>query len=1161
MKRKCTSHAAGPRKKAHVVDQSTSATPAAIEQPVLQRFYPRLLTLRHYLLSQLPKSSKNRRRKLAQLGLSAATKCAQSTCDPDFELGQLLDSTVVGQHSLAKIDDQQQVTRERNRDIEAFTQQLSPAITGSTFKPGYFLQSEIVDFVIWRLFKNSSSYKLRHLLCHGFERSGSAYHRNGVDTHNSSSIPGLVARHPNSYVHTLKGPLWCRLQAVLGEGGDRIMMDMLMDSAIFRPVEGKFANYYQLSGPPISDLKPCAPLKEPASDLLPMKSGSRQPPKLAGEHRTLCKIAFVRSRMLYAKAALNGKGGIRFGMRHIHVLNRFPRRHDRQQAIHIMRYMFPRQFGLHNVFTSKVDTRETAMPFKDYTLREKEIHQRMCRDLGNKIHKADEITKWKLRVPKRLRGDLILMTEKLRILHQRCSYTEMLRHYCPTEAVSLSSYPAWSKSRLYQKPATTNSTDVASQKKNDTAAQSDEQSTEEACFTDMACPTSHVSAFCRAVVSKVIPRRFWGDDENKRTFMHYIDQFVNLRKFETLTLHQVTQELQITSLAWLRLPGQDETTKLARSDFEKRKEIFQEFVYWVFDSFLIPLIRSNFYVTESNVHRNRLFYFRHDVWRMLTAPSLSSLRLKMFEEMPTERANKLLAVRPLGFSKIRLLPKKQGIRMIMNLKRKQQVMRYGAMTLQKSINTVMTPVFNAITYEKALQPERFGSSLFSVGDMLPKLEVFKTSLQEQGLGDRPLYFAKVDVLSCFDTIPQQRLLSMVGSLVSAQAYQTGKHAEISPVGALQRLDGQHVSPAPLKRWVSHTAAAKDAQPFSQLVRSKLVGSKSNTVFVDTNLQQQETKADLMHLLREHVERNVVQIGKRFYRQKRGIPQGSILSSILCNYFYAELERDVLGFALGGDCLLLRLLDDFLLITVNRQHAERFVRVMHRGHADYGVEIKPAKSMTNFDVATEDGTRVPKCSPATHFLYCGVCIDTTTLEVRKKTERSTRADVENSLTIELSKVPGQTFHRKALNAFKIQLKAMFIDTALNSVSTVLTNLHQSFHEAAVRCLEYVRVLAKVRTTCSSLLIRTVDSIIALAFVMVQRRARSRSSNSLVHVRSIISRRQVQWLACKAFYTVFQRAQTKHGALLAWLEASLKAARMSDAAQRGMLEAAASAWQRR
>ena len=75
----------------------------------------------------------------------------------------------------------------------------------------------------------------------------------------------------------------------------------------------------------------------------------------------------------------------------------------------------------------------------------------------------------------------------------------------------------------------------------------------------------------------------------------------------------------------------------------------------------------------------------------------------MFEEMPDERVNRILAVRPLGFSKVRLLPKKQGVRMIMNLKRKQQGVRYGASTLGKSINTVMAPVFNAITYEKVGQ--------------------------------------------------------------------------------------------------------------------------------------------------------------------------------------------------------------------------------------------------------------------------------------------------------------------------------------------------------------------------------------------------------------------------------------------------------------------------
>jgi telomerase reverse transcriptase len=179
--------------------------------------------------------------------------------------------------------------------------------------------------------------------------------------------------------------------------------------------------------------------------------------------------------------------------------------------------------------------------------------------------------------------------------------------------------------------------------------------------------------------------------------------------------------LQISHLSWLRPPGQHDSANLAKSDFEKRKELFMEFVYWVFDSFLIPLIRSNFHVTESNVHRNRLFYFRHDVWRMLSEPSLTTMKANMFELMPTERMTRLLSMRPLGFSKVRLLPKKHGFRTIMNLKRRQQVIRKGTMSLGRSINTVMTPVFNVITYEKVsmralsyiLRPALMIYSLFS----------------------------------------------------------------------------------------------------------------------------------------------------------------------------------------------------------------------------------------------------------------------------------------------------------------------------------------------------------------------------------------------------------------------------------------------------------------
>lgn len=274
--------------------------------------------------------------------------------------------------------------------------------------------------------------------------------------------------------------------------------------------------------------------------------------------------------------------------------------------------------------------------------------------------------------------------------------------------------------------------------------------------------------------------------------------------------------------------------------------------------------------------------------------------------------------------------------------------------------------------------------------MLPKLIAFRNSLKQRGLGDMRLYFAKVDVQACFDTIPQPRLLRMVNSLMPAQAYYTSKHVEMSPLGPLERLSGHRVDPMPRKRYVAHSRAATDTRPFHQLVQDRFADTKANTIFANMNVQRCEAKDDLMRLLREHIEHNTVRIGKRFYRQKTGIPQGSVLSSILCNFFYAELERDFLDFALGDDCLLLRLLDDFLLITITEEHARRFVQVMHRGHPEYGVVVQPAKSLVNFDVAVAHGQRIATSGPDGKFPYCGVCIDTATLEVSKKTERLPKA---------------------------------------------------------------------------------------------------------------------------------------------------------------------------
>lgn len=135
----------------------------------------------------------------------------------------------------------------------------------------------------------------------------------------------------------------------------------------------------------------------------------------------------------------------------------------------------------------------------------------------------------------------------------------------------------------------------------------------------------------------------------------------------------------------------------------KRREILSEFVYYVFDSLLIPLIRSNFYVTESSIHRYRLFFFRHDVWRTLSEPAMSELKVKMFEEVRLEDAMRILDSRRLGYSHVRLLPKQTSVRPIMNLRRRTATNK-DKKILGQSINSILGPVSNMLKLEKASHP-------------------------------------------------------------------------------------------------------------------------------------------------------------------------------------------------------------------------------------------------------------------------------------------------------------------------------------------------------------------------------------------------------------------------------------------------------------------------
>lgn len=321
---------------------------------------------------------------------------------------------------------------------------------------------------------------------------------------------------------------------------------------------------------------------------------------------------------------------------------------------------------------------------------------------------------------------------------------------------------------------------------------------------------------------------------------------------------------------------------------------------------------------------------------------------------------------------------------------------------------------------------RLGSTLFSVGDLYQKLVSFKSRLPKS---HAPLFFAKLDVRSAFDTIPQSAILQLIRSLPSESSYRISKYSTLKP-------GDNHISDTtakPIRKWTSLAHFPDDFDTFAESLSSGLATGKNNTIFTSNVVSRFHDRDEILNLLDEHIKRNMVKIGKKFYRQKEGIPQGSVLSSLLCNYFYADLEATHLDFLDPKESLLLRLIDDFLLITTNRRHAKRFLKVMHEGLPEYGVTVNPYKTLVNFEVAVK-GRKVSRLLGDGGFPYCGSFVDTKTLDVMRDRERRKDmgefflcairsrhsanhfmcAAVQDSLTVEYSRIPGKAFGKKVLS---------------------------------------------------------------------------------------------------------------------------------------------------
>lgn len=264
---------------------------------------------------------------------------------------------------------------------------------------------------------------------------------------------------------------------------------------------------------------------------------------------------------------------------------------------------------------------------------------------------------------------------------------------------------------------------------------------------------------------------------------------------------------------------------------------------------------------------------------------------------------------------------------------------------------------------------------------------------------RKLHIFTADVKSAYDTINQQKLLDVVVPMLKEDCYSIRTYASVSAppkvdlalsAFATERTEAAGTTLASgadsgvaasssrsltvSELWTRRRKSAfpsSEVPAFGSWVENMATSRKiSGQVLCDLVQETRVQRKDAVALLTHHIKAHMVFLrsGGGMHIQGAGIPQGSILSALLCNLYFGHWETHKImptvtsrlasasglfeanGHQLSpttGPTLLMRLTDDFCVASENEPVAKTFAEVIHEGAPEYGARINIDKTESSF----------------------------------------------------------------------------------------------------------------------------------------------------------------------------------------------------------------------
>ena len=812
---------------------------------------------------------------------------------------------------------------------------------------------------------------------------------------------------------------------------------------------------------------------------------------------------------------------------------------------------------------------------------------------------------------RRLRETGTAMCQELRTRHKQCDYARLLELHCPVNIDRGTVLPN-TNDPLSSAP-------VAAADDNIGAALS-------RLVTEHHTPVESVSSFVEAVLKSAFPHSFWGSRRNFYQAVHTMRIFTRLGRTEHLPEKAIMNGIRVLDMAWLirRHHHADHVNvkkddyqvqsnrlrrpnKLSLSDHDAATILTRNVMRWLYRQFIIPLLRTTFYITETEFSGSKVLYYRRPVWSRIKCMSMKILlKQRQYREMTGDKVRKVLSKHNVGCppAPLRILPKKTGIRAIAMLSQSCAVEVYdgvntsavattrecnmgerGAVDAVKprrkkkfipSPNKILRSTFDALKYEHKKKPSLFGAGVLGLTECFPSFCLFVKALGSQrseglgvfpsrairqlneGGGDvveggrRTLYFASADIKHCYDTINQKRLYELMRSVIEEDVYLT---KNIYVLHSKDNNNSMHC------RWKKSTFPPDQ---FSQLVATSnnSVGKYFNSIFVDGIYCSTERKETIKGLLRDHIFGQVVvanaNASQRYLLQTEGIPQGSILSSMLCNIYFGNIEgilldgvfdkeaSHVIKGSTSADCdtlfvqdnhdlhLLVRIVDDFLLISTSKLASVRFLENLNNGIPSLGVKINSDKSRANYPISltnTSTGKLEAIKVCQNHFPWCGLLIDTNTCEISLDNNRFRGSDATDTVVIHRAGNGGLNLKKKMKDFVRPRCnQTLLFNSHINGIDMVRLNFYQTILLCAIKLIHILKECDSETTSVARqhFIYDSIIDTIRFAYLLIVSKIKHGNQRAQISPHKEdgmtfqLAWKDALWLGKHAFLRVFKRS---------------------------------------